>query len=114
MSKDTVRIKGGIIARLEVIRKENCDVSGSFGKYAFRATVYDTSINKGIMGSRVVSLEMWRAKKTMTGCIRVFPVLRCGYGYWTLQPRTKNDFKSSCELLYNLDRMLPKVSEKAS
>ena len=108
MSKDILRLQGGIIARIALKRRNNYDVSGSFKKYAFKATVYDTNKTCGIMGSRITGLEMWRAKKTITGYIKVFPILCCHNGNWTLKARSGNDYNASCDLIYVLNQMLPK------
>ena len=104
-----VRIDGGIIGVVEALYKERYEVSGSYGKYAFRALVLDEKSHNGIMGSRIESLEMWRAKKVFFGYIKVFPVLCCNYITWKLRPRDKKDFDMACNLIYNLDKMLPKA-----
>jgi len=113
MNKDLLKLSGGIIVRMEVKRYANCDISGSTGKYAFRATVFDTNADSGIMGNRIVSFEMWRAKKTLTGYIKVFPILRCDRGRWTLRPGTKNDFDAACFIIYSLNNLLPTTSTKS-
>ena len=110
MGKDTLRIKGDIIVTVEDKRKYDYDISGSAGRYAFRATIFDMRVKHGIMGSRVASLEMWRAKKTLIGSIRVFPVVRCKHGQWSLRPHSKKDLKACCALFDNLDKRSPKTS----
>ena len=112
MGRDTIRLDGGVIARIEVIREENYDVSGSFKNYAFRATIFDSIVTYGIMGSRIVSLEMWRANKSILGYTKILPILRCRQGRWSLRPDTKNDYKSSCSLVYILNKMLPITPQK--
>jgi predicted LPLAT superfamily acyltransferase len=109
MSRDIIRIVGGITARVAVKRGSNYDIVGSFGKYAFRATVYDTRVECGIMGSRIASLEMWRAKKTISGYIKIMPILCCENGCWTTPIGSKNDYNASCALIYKLDLWLPKI-----
>ena len=114
MSNETIRITGGIIARVTAKRRDNYDVSGSFGKYAFIATVFDTNKTFGILGSRIVSLEMFRAKKSLSGDLKILPILRCFNGRWSIKTPTKNDFNASCTLLYNLDQFLPRFKTASS
>ena len=107
MSKDTIQITCGITVRVETKRDDDCDISGSSNKYAFRATVNNTNADRGIFGSRIVSFEMWRANKSIFGYIKIIPVLRCDKGFWSLRPGTENEFKSACAILYSLDKMMP-------
>jgi len=104
-----IKFDGGIVAVVEAVHKECYEVSGSYGRYAFRALAFDEKSHNGIMGSRIESLEMWRAKRVFIGYIKVFPVLCCNYLSWKLRPRAKKDFDAACNLVYNLDKMLPKA-----
>jgi len=108
MSRDTIRIHGGITGRVTSLRRGNYNISGSFGKYAFNATVFDSIQPNRIMGSRIISLEMFRAKKSLSGYIRIIPILKCYDGRWSIKAPNLNDYNASCTLVYKLDQFLPR------
>ena len=82
----TMKIDGGIIVTVEALYKGCCEISGSFGKYSFIAAVFDEKSHGGLMGSRLVSLTMWRTKKTLIGASRILPVVCCDYVRWKVRP----------------------------
>ena len=114
MYRNTFRLKCGIIVRVEAKGFDHYSISGSSGKYAFLATVYDKNKTSGVMGSRIVYIEVWRAKKLITGSIKIFPVFRCNEGRWTIKARTKKDHKALGALTYDLNAFLPQTFKIAS
>ena len=112
MRGDTIRITGGIVARVTSMSKDDYDVSGSFGKYAFNATVCDKNQPYGILGGRIIRLEVFRSKKSLFGYTRVFPILRCSMGKWSIKTPNQSDFNAACALVYKLDQFLPRFNRR--
>lgn len=112
MSGNAIRITGGISIRVTAMRNDNYDVSGTFGKYAFFATVYDYTKSFGIMGTRIVSLEMFRAKKLPFKDIKICLILRCKHGNWFIRSSNKKSYNTACTLVYNLNQYLPKFNQR--
>jgi len=106
-----IKIDGGIVSEVEALYKERYEVSGSYGKYTFRAMVLDEKSHNGIMGSRIEQFDMYRLRRVPIGP-KVVQVVCCDYLRWRLRPRAKKDYDVACNLIYNLDKMLPKAPKE--